>query len=44
VRADGQPVVGKSGWVHRGHSREERLRNAAEDRGNAKPPAPPARS
>jgi hypothetical protein len=25
VRADGQPVVGKSGWVHRGHSREERL-------------------
>ncbi len=28
VRADGQPVVGKSGWVHRGHSREERL-NAA---------------
>jgi lysine 2,3-aminomutase len=28
VRADGQPVVGKSGWVHRGHSREERLRKA----------------
>lgn len=30
VRADGQPVVGKSGWVHRGHSREERLRSATE--------------
>jgi len=29
VRADGQPVVGKSGWVHRGHSREERLQSAA---------------
>lgn len=28
VRADGQPVVGKSGWVHRGHSREERLASA----------------
>jgi lysine 2,3-aminomutase len=25
---DSKPVVGKSGWVHRGHSREERLRKA----------------
>ena len=26
---DGLPVVGKSGWVHRGHSRDERLRSAS---------------
>ncbi|MBL8858608.1 MAG: KamA family radical SAM protein [Planctomycetes bacterium] len=29
--ADGKAVVGKSGWVHRGHSREERL-SAATDK------------
>ncbi|MBI5361935.1 MAG: KamA family radical SAM protein [Planctomycetes bacterium] len=30
VGADGKPVVGKSRWVHRGHSREERVRKANE--------------
>jgi len=35
VRADGQPVVGKSGWVHRGHSREERLAAAEAANGAA---------
>jgi lysine 2,3-aminomutase len=28
VDENGEPIVGKSGWVHRGHSREERLKNA----------------
>jgi lysine 2,3-aminomutase len=28
--AEENPVVGKSSWVHRGHSREERLRKATE--------------
>jgi lysine 2,3-aminomutase len=28
VDAEGKPAVGKSGWVHRGHSREERLKRA----------------
>jgi lysine 2,3-aminomutase len=32
VGEDGLPIVGKSGWVHRGHSREERLRNAAQEK------------
>jgi lysine 2,3-aminomutase len=26
--ADGLPIVGKSGWVHRGHSRDQRLESA----------------
>jgi lysine 2,3-aminomutase len=32
TRSDGQPVVGKSKWVHRGHSREERLKKALEQK------------
>jgi hypothetical protein len=48
VGEDGMPIVGKSGWVHRGHSREERIANAADLRagsGNtrsigAPPPSP----
>lgn len=40
VRADGQPVVGKSGWVHRGHSREERLASAESGNGAATKPTP----
>lgn len=31
VDAEGKPIVGKSGWVHRGHSRDERLRKASEN-------------
>jgi hypothetical protein len=27
---DGLPIVGKSGWVHRGHSREERIKKASD--------------
>ena len=27
---DGRAIVGKSGWVHRGHSRDERARKASE--------------
>jgi lysine 2,3-aminomutase len=30
VDAEGRQIVGKSGWVHRGHSREERLRKASD--------------
>ncbi|MFN0243946.1 MAG: KamA family radical SAM protein [Planctomycetota bacterium] len=35
TNGNGRKVVGKSGWVHRGHSREERLKRA-----EAAPPRP----